>query len=77
MIIDCHVHPTSPPERILYYADRMGIGKLCLSLGPQFVQQPAPEEIEADNDFNRQLVELYPRRSVSYTHLTLPTSDLV
>ena len=69
MIIDCHVHPTSPPERMLHYADRMGIDKLCLSLGPQLAQQPAPEEIEADNDFNRRLVELHPDRFLAYANL--------
>ena len=54
---------------MLHYADRMSIDKLCLSLGPHFIQQPTPEQIEADNDFNRRLVELYPDRFLAYANL--------
>ena len=54
---------------MLHYADRMSIDKLCLSLGPHFIQQPTPEQIEADNDFNRKLVEQYPDRFLAYANL--------
>ncbi len=54
---------------MLHYADRMSIDKLCLSLGPHFIQQPTPEQVEADNDFNRRLVEVYPDRFLAYANL--------
>lgn len=54
---------------MLHYADRMGIDRICLSLGPQFFQQPTREQVEADNDFNRQLVELHSDRFLAYANL--------
>ncbi len=76
-IIDCHVHPTaakggSPTDcadRLLSYADRMGVELMGLSLGPIFVQQPTPEQVEADNDYNAELIERWPDRFFGYTNL--------
>ncbi len=71
MIIDAHVHPTAPGdgprecgEHFIHFADRMG-----QSLGPTFIQQPTPAEIEADNDFNAELVALFPDRFFAYANL--------
>lgn len=76
-IIDCHVHPTvrvgEPPaacaERLLPYADRMGIELMGLSLGPTFFRQPTREQIEADNDFNAELIARHPDRFFGYANL--------
>ena len=76
-IIDCHVHPTSAvgegparcAEEMLRYADRMGIEWLGTSLGPTFIHQPTAAEIEADNDFNAQLIALHPNRFFGYVNL--------
>lgn len=76
-VIDCHVHPTAAkgegPERcaeeMLRFADRMGIEWLGTSLGPNFIQQPTPAEIEADNDFNARLIACHPDRFFGYANL--------
>lgn len=76
-IIDCHVHPTmrvgEPPAacagELLPFADRMGIERLGVSLGPTFFQQPTRAQIEADNDFNAGLITCHPDRFFGYANL--------
>jgi len=75
--IDCHIHPTAaqghPPaacaDELLPFADRMGIEMMGVSLGPIFYHQPTPEQIEADNDFNAELIALHAGRFFGYTNL--------
>lgn len=76
MVIDCHVHPTAPAagprecgEYFIRYADRVGITVMGVSLGPTFHQQPTPEQVEADNDYNMELVSLFPDRFFAYANL--------
>jgi predicted TIM-barrel fold metal-dependent hydrolase len=67
-IVDCHVHPTAAKGEgptacaavMLRFADRMGIEWLGTSLGPSFFPEPTEAEIEADNDFNAELIALHP-----------------
>ena len=76
-IIDCHVHPTAAKgtgaarcaEEMLRFADRMGIEWQGLSLGPTFIQQPTEAQIEADNDFNAEMIALHPDRFFGYANL--------
>ena len=76
MIIDAHVQPTAPGdgprecgEYFIRFADRVSIDLMGQSLGPVFIQHPTPAEIEADNDFNAELVALFPDRFFAYANL--------
>lgn len=76
MTIDCHVHPTAPGagprecgEYFIRFADRVGIGLMGQSLGPTFHQQPTPTQVEADNDYNMEMVRLFPQRFFAYANL--------
>ncbi len=76
MIIDCHVHPTGPGngpretgEHFIHFADRVGIDLMGQSLGPVFIHYPTPAQIEADNDFNAELLRLFPDRFFAYANL--------
>jgi len=76
-IIDCHVHPTAAKgdgpaacaAEMLRFADRMGIEWQGLSLGPNFIAQPTEAQIEADNDFNAEMIALHPDRFFGYANL--------
>ena len=76
-VIDCHIHPTAAKgegparcaDELLRFADRMGIEWMGTSLGPNFIQQPTEAEIEADNDFNAQLIDCHPDRFFGYVNL--------
>jgi hypothetical protein len=69
VIIDCHVHlhsfgdeVTANVDRALKYADRMGIEKLIVSLGPSLRRQPTAEELVSDNAWTMQGVQHRPDR---------------
>src|SRR5678816_1101153 len=53
--------------------------KATFKLGIQFVDWGAPGEsyVHGFGKIGRDMLWLHPHQSVSYTHLTLPTSDLV
>lgn len=59
MIWDVHAHlhgvdGRTPEERmanLLRFADRMGVERLCLSMGYPFLHTPTPEQLKAQNDF--------------------------
>ena len=78
MIVDSHVHltraPDSPVEKarwLLQFADRLGIGKLVLSLGPRLNEAPTRDEIRSDNDFVRGVVTALPHRYLGYAYLSV------
>lgn len=76
-IIDCHVHPNAAlgdgpeavAERMLLFADRLGIRMVGVSLGPVFHRRPTEAQVEADNDFNARLLQLHPDRFFGYVNL--------
>ena len=57
-IWDLHCHlsgvPGTTPEarlgKMLEYADRMGIARLCIFMGMEWSYDPAPEKLRQDND---------------------------
>ena len=57
-IWDCHTHfsgvdgdtPEARIDRLLLYADRMGIERLVLFMGLRFIYDPSPEEMRLQND---------------------------
>ena len=82
MIIDSHVHltraPGTPVEKarwLLRFADRLGIEKLVLSLGPALNEAPTPDEIRSDNDFVQEVVTALPHRYLGYAYLSVAHPD--
>jgi uncharacterized protein len=76
MIIDCHVHVQghrgTADDRMGYlleYADRMGIDRLCLSLGTSRDHRPDTATIRRSNDMVRDAVELHPDRYIGFAYL--------
>jgi predicted TIM-barrel fold metal-dependent hydrolase len=76
MVIDCHVHVQgswgTEEDRMGYlleYADRMGIDRLCLSLGTSRDYRPDMDTIRRDNDMVRDVLELHPDRYVGFVYL--------
>lgn len=76
-VIDCHVHPTAArdegsracADEMVHFADRVGIEWMGTSLGPTFFHQPTEAEIEADNDFNADLMRCHPDRFFGYANV--------
>ena len=58
MIWDVHTHLSgvegrTPEERmakLIAFAERMGVERVCLSMGMTFLQDPAPKELRKQND---------------------------
>ncbi len=76
MIIDGHVHVQghwgTEDDRMGYlleYADRIGIDRLCLSLGTSRDHRPEMDTIRRDNDMVRDAVELHPDRYIGFAYL--------
>jgi len=76
MVIDCHVHVQgylgTPEDRMGYlldYADRVGIDRLCLSLGTSRDYAPDVDTVRASNDMVRAAVELHPDRYIGFCYL--------
>ena len=76
MIIDCHVHIAggygTEDDRmgyLLQYADRMGIDRLCLSLGTSRDHRPDVDTIRRDNDMVRDALEKHPDRYIGFAYL--------
>ncbi len=77
MIIDCHVHVQghrgTPEDRMGYlldYADRMGIDRMCLSLGTSRDRRPDMDVVRESNDMVRDAVEMNPERYIGFAFLT-------
>lgn len=77
MIWDLHCHlsgvPGNTPEqrmaRLLVYADRMGIQRLCVYMGMSWSQDPSPEEMRRQNDQVLEVVRRYPDRVLGFVYL--------
>jgi len=76
MIIDCHVHIRSgyddPDERVgglIQYGDRMGIDRMCLSLGTSREHYPNPDIITESNEMVWEAVEQHPDRFIGFCYL--------
>ena len=78
-IWDCHCHlsPGWPgadtPEgrlgKLLQYADRLGIGRLCVSMGTQWSYDPSPEAVRQANDEVLRAVRAHPDRAFGFVYL--------
>ncbi len=76
MVIDCHVHIQGSrgtrEDRmgyLLQYADRMGIDRLCLSLGTSRELTPDMDVIRESNDMVRRALEQHPDRYIGFCYL--------
>lgn len=73
--VHCHLSglPGSTPEqrleRLLQFADRVGITKLCISMGMQLVEHPSPEELRQQNDEVLRAIRAFPARTLGLVYL--------
>jgi hypothetical protein len=78
MIWDAHCHlsgvPGNTPEerlaRLLEFADRMGIQRLCLSMGMNWSYDPSPEDLRRQNDEVLRAVAKFPTRAFGFVYLS-------
>jgi hypothetical protein len=78
MIWDAHSHlsgvPGNSPEerlaRLLEYADRMGIERLCISMGMNWSYDPSPDDLRRQNDEVLRAVKEFPTRAFGFVYLS-------
>lgn len=76
-IWDLHCHlagmPGRTPEerlgKMLEYADRMGIARLCVYMGLEWAYDPTPEKLHQDNDEVLRAIRRYPDRAFGFVYL--------
>ena len=76
-IWDLHCHlagvPGPTPEervgKLLAFADRLGIARLCLSMGMELAQDPSPEEMRLENDAVLRAIRRAPARAFGLVYL--------
>jgi hypothetical protein len=76
-IWDLHCHlsgvPGNTPEarlaRLLEYADRMGVARLCVFMGVEFRHDPTPEKMRQENDEVLRAVRQFPDRAFGFVYL--------
>lgn len=78
MIWDAHCHlsgvPGDTPEgrlaALLEFADRMGIERVCISMGMNWVYDPSPEDLRRQNDEVLRAVNEFPERAFGFVYLS-------
>jgi len=76
-IWDLHCHlsgvPGNTPEarlgKLLEYADRMGIARLCVFMGMKWSYDPAPETMRQQNDEVLRAIRHFPERAFGFVYL--------
>src|SRR6266571_24471 len=76
-IWDLHCHlsgvPGNPPEarlgKLLEYADRMGIARLCVFMGMEWSYDPSPEKMRQENDEVVGALRHFPDRAFGFVYL--------
>ena len=76
-IWDLHCHlsgvPGNTPEarlgKMLEYADRMGIARLCVFMGMEWSYDPTPEKLRQDNDDVLRALSHFPDRAFGFVYL--------
>jgi hypothetical protein len=77
MIWDVHTHlsgvPGGTPEerlaRLIEFADRMGIERLCVSMGMNWSYDPPPDDLRRQNDEVLRAVTRWPQRAFGFVYL--------
>jgi predicted TIM-barrel fold metal-dependent hydrolase len=73
--VHCHLSgvPGDTPEarlgKLLQYADRMEIARLCVSMGMVWSHDPSPEKLREDNEAVLRAVRHFPDRAVGLVYL--------
>lgn len=78
MIWDVHTHfsgvtgetPEERFERLIQFADRMGIERLCVSMGMNWSHDPSPDDLRRQNDEVLRAVTRWPRRAFGFVYLS-------
>jgi hypothetical protein len=78
LIWDAHTHlsgvPGNTPEerlgKILAFADRMGIERVCVSMGMTWANDPTPDELCQQNDDVLRAVKHFPDRAFGFVYLS-------
>ena len=76
-IWDLHCHlggvPGKTPEErlgaLLECSGRLGITRLCISMGMEWSQDPSPEEIRRENDETLRALRAHPDRALGFVYL--------
>lgn len=76
-IWDLHCHLSGVPgetpearlEKLLEYADRMGVTRLCLYMGMEWSYDPSPERLRSDNDLVLRALKACPERTLGFVYL--------
>jgi len=76
-IWDLHCHlsgvPGDTPEarlgKLLEYADRMGIARLCVFMGMEFTYDPTPEKMRQENDEVLRAIRRFSERAFGFVYL--------
>ena len=78
LIWDAHTHlsgvPGNTPEerlgRLLEFADRLGVQRLCVSMGLNWSYDPSPDDLRKQNDEVLQAVNRFPERAFGFVYLS-------
>jgi len=76
MIWDLHCHlsgidgrtPGERMARLVHYADRLGIERLCVYMGYPFLTRPTPDELRAQNDQVLEALEHWHHRAFGFVY---------
>lgn len=76
-IWDVHCHLSGVPgntpeerlERLIGYADRLGIEKLCICMGMEWAYDPSPEKLRRENDDVLRAIRRFPERAFGFVYL--------
>jgi len=76
-IWDVHCHLSGVPgntpeervEKLLQYADRMGVKRLCIFMGMEWSYDPDPDKIRRDNDEVLRALKRAPERTFGFVYL--------
>ncbi len=63
------VTPEARLDKLLEYADRLGVSRLCLSMGMAWSEDPPPEELRRQNDAVIRAVRARPDRAFGLVYL--------
>ena len=78
LIWDAHIHLSGVPgktpeerlERLLQFADRLGVQRVCVSMGLDWSYDPKPEELRQQNDEVLRAVRQFPQRAFGFVYLS-------
>ena len=74
--VHCHLSgvkgetPEKRADRLIEYADRMGIARMCVFMGMDWSYQPSPEKLKQQNDEVLRAVSHRPDRLLGFVYLS-------